>query len=343
MSAEPDTLLKRMPLESFASHEINLSLMRELEQFLDTQSTAHPFQFPQWSDPGGKVIVFREAGKIRWSGLFSLHRPLGRKAPWIRAAQANRGPVCDDPELFQQATAQLPDALRRNRICYIEISPERVQDSADDARVVADPGWRRAKTHRVSLRLNLTADEDALFANFRKNSRYEIRRAERSGVSVTEASTDAEIEEFLRAHGDLAARKGFPLDELERMRRQIRWLISSESRGALLLASHEGAVRGGVVIARAARRCWYIWGATQTQPNLSVGQILQWQAIRWAKRNGCTEYDFGGYTPGATSGPAWFKAGFGGTEVHFLPAERKILQPVQYHAMNLLLRTKASD
>lgn len=332
-----------MPLESFASHELSPSLMHELERFLDSQDTAHPFQFAQWSDPGGKLVLLREAGKIRWSGLFSVHRPLGRKAPWIRAAQANRGPVCDDPELFQHSAAQLPDAFRRNRICYIEISPERVQTFSDDARLVDDPGWKRAKTHRVSLRLSLTAEEDKLFANFRKNSRYEIRRAERSGVGVTEAATNAEIEEFIRVHGELAARKGFPLDELDRMRRQIRWLINSESRGALLLASHEDSIRGGVVIARAAHRCWYVWGATQTQPNLSVGQILQWEAIRWARRHGCTEYDFGGYTPGATSGPAWFKAGFGGTEVHFAPAARRILQPVQYRAMNFLLRTKGSE
>ena len=332
-----------MLLESFSSDELRPSLLHEVEAFLDSQHTAHPFQFPHWSDAGAKLLLFRDGGKIRWSGLFSVYPPLGRKAPWIRAALANRGPVCDDQALFQQAAAQLPEAFRRERLCYIEISPERILDSAEGAMLPDAPSWTRTKTHRVSLRLNLTASEHELFANFRKNSRYEVRRAERAGTIVKEASSDAEIEEFLQAYRELAARKGFAPDELDRMRRQIRWLVNSESRGALLLARHENVVRGGVVIARAARRCWYVWGATRMKPNLNVGQILQWEALRWAKRHGCTEYDFGGYTPGATSGPAWFKAGFGGTEVHFAPAARRILKPVQYRAMHLLLRTKASD
>jgi hypothetical protein len=328
-------------LESFSTDEVSPSLLHEVEEFLDTQSTAHPFQFPRWSDPRGKLLLLRTAGKICWSGLFSVYRPVGRKAPWIRAAQANRGPVCDDSALFEDAAAHLPEAFHRNLVCYVEISPERVPDSR--GKLIEDPGWTSARTHRVSLRLDLTANEDLLFANLRKNSRYEIRRAERTGVALKEASTDGEIEEFLGAHRKLAARKGFPPEEFDRMRRQIQWVVNSESRGALLLAHHDNSVRGGVVIVRAARRCWYVWGATQTQPNVSVGQILQWEAIRWAKRHGCTEYDFGGYTPGATSGPAWFKAGFGGAEVHFAPAARKILKPVQYRAMNLLLRTEASS
>jgi hypothetical protein len=327
-------------LESFSTAELSPSLFHGVEEFLDTQSTAHPFQFPQWSDPQAKLLLLREAGKIRWSAMFSIYRPLGRKAPWIRAAQANRGPVCDDPILFEEAAGRLPEAFQRNRICYVEISPERIFDSDRCSKLIEDPGWTGAKTHRSSLRLDLTGSEDGLLANFRKNSRYEVRRAERAGVSITEGSTEAEIEEFLRAYRKLAARKGFAPDEFDRMRRQILWVVNSESRGALLLAHHDNSIRGGVVIVRAARRCWYVWGATQAQPNLSAGQILQWEAIRWAKRHGCTEYDFGGYTPGATSGPAWFKAGFGGREVHFAPAARTILKPVQYRAMKLLLRTR---
>jgi len=242
--------------------------------------------------------------------------------------------------LFQLGAAQLTEVFRRNRICYIEISPERIHDSVEAGRLVEDSNWQRAKSHRISLRLNLEPSEDELFSSFRKNSRYEVRRAERSGVSVKPASSHSDIKEFLRAYCELATRKGFAPDELDRMRRQILWLMTSESRGALLLAHHDNSIRGGVVIVRAADRCWYVWGATQAQPNLSVGQVLQWEALRWAKRHGCTEYDFGGYTPGATSGPAWFKAGFGGIEVHFLPAARTILKPVQYRAMKVLLRAR---
>jgi len=64
---------------------------------------------------------------------------------------------------------------------------------------------------------------------------------------------------------------------------------------------------------------------------MTVGHILQWRAILWAKAHGCTEYDFGGYTPGATSGPAWFKEGFGGAVVHLAGAHRRVIEPNRYN------------
>ena len=85
------------------------------------------------------------------------------------------------------------------------------------------------------------------------------------------------------------------------------------------------------MIARSGHRCWYVWGATDREKQLAVGHLLQWNALLWAKSHGCTEYDFGGYTPGATSGPAWFKEGFGGTVVHLVSAHRRVIEPKRYH------------
>ena len=322
-----------MSLECVPTKELTPALEQELETFLDTQDTSHPFQFPQWGDPTSKVFFLRKNDQICWAGTFGLHPPLGHKLPWIRAAVAVRGPVCDDLELWQEGICQIVELLKAESICYVEVSPDWLRHSG------SDPGnwsqdWRPMVSERYSLRLDLTSDEDALFGKFRKNSRYEVRHAERIGATVHEASTDEDIGAFLRLYQDLAKRKGFAQDELARMRRQIRWLIASGSRGALLLASAQDSICGGTVIARAARRCWYVWGATSRAIN--IGHLLQWRALQWARRNGCTEYDFGGYTPGATSGPAWFKAGFGGTQVQFTQPSRLILQPGRYRILSLL-------
>lgn len=326
-----------MPLESFLTNALTPALAREVEEFFDSQETAHLFQFPQWADPGSKLILRREGGTIRWAGIFGVHSPLGRKLPGIRAAVANRGPVCDDLAYWAVAAEELPGSFPAERVSFIDLSPDWIQ-SSDGQRPAALSHFhgKDMKTRRASLRLDLRASEDDIFANFRKNSRYEVRRAERLGATVTAASSDAEIDEFWLLYRELTARKGFAADEPERFRRQIRWLMNSESRGALLLARTENVVRGGAVIGRAGRRCWYVWGATHTEQTLNVGHLLQWRALQWAKGHGCTEYDFGGYTPGATSGPAWFKAGFGGRVVHFVAPMRMVIRPGQYRVFSLL-------
>jgi peptidoglycan pentaglycine glycine transferase (the first glycine) len=324
-----------MALESFLTNALTPAQSLEVGDFLDSQDTGHPFQFPQWAGPSARLFVLRESGQIRWAGTFSMHSPLGWKVPWIRAAAANRGPVCDDLKLWALAAEELVEYLRRERLTYFDLSPDWIQSPCDSA-FLSTSEWQRFDRERASLRLDLKPDTDKLFANFSKNTRYEVRRAERTGATVTPAANEAEINEFLRLYQALAIRKGFQPDTLEHVRRAIHWLIDGPSRGALLLARIDGAIRGGAVIARAGRRCWYIWGASEKQPQVNVGHIVQWNALQWAKSHGCTEYDFGGYTPGATSGPAWFKAGFGGSVVRFVAPCRRVLRPGNFRVFSFL-------
>jgi len=172
----------------------------------------------------------------------------------------------------------------------------------------------------------LTKAEEELLAGLRKSTRYELRRAERVGVSVEPAKLPAEVEEFLQLYSRLGGRKGFATDSPDHLRGVVQWLMSEPARGALLLARDQRSIAGGAVIVRSGKRCWYVWGANDEHDRFSTGQLLQWRALLWAKSQGCTEYDFGGYTPGATSGPAWFKEGFGGEVVHFVPAHRRVLR-----------------
>jgi hypothetical protein len=326
-----------MPLESLLTNALTPALSREIEEFLDTQDSAHPFQFPEWAGPGARIFLLRESGRICWAGIFGLYSPLGRKVPWIRAAAANRGPVCDDIQLWEAAAEELVEELRRERLTYFDLSPEWIQ-RPDAPAFLNTAEWQSVAAERATLRLSLAPSTDEIFAKFSKGTRYEVRRAERAGTTVTLAASEEDVAEFLRLYQALAVRKGFQPDTLDHVRRTTRWLIGGQSRGALLLARVDGAVRGGAVVARVGRRCWYARGANERLPQLNVGNIVQWNALQWARSNGCTEYDFGGYTPGATSGPAWFKAGFGGAVVRFVAPRRRVLRPGSYRVFSFLSR-----
>ncbi len=330
-----------MGFEFCVTENLSESLRCEITRFLDRQETSHLFQFPQWNRAGARFALLRESGNIRWFVTLGQHSPLGSLFPWMRAAIANRGPVCDDFSLWQAATDELAEQMSRERFTYLDASPDWVQTpQVDRYPTPRDATWQEVGAERASLRLELTKSEDEIFSNFRKNSRYEIRRAERLGVSVAPASSDAEIDEFLTLYARLALRKGFAAEAPGDLRGSIRWLTTEESRGALLLARSENQVHGGAVIGRAGRRCWYVWGAADKHEHFNVGHILQWKALLWAKSHGCNDYDFGGYTPGATSGPAWFKAGFGGAVVHFVRPRRRVMRRGYYRMFNLVFQMR---
>jgi peptidoglycan pentaglycine glycine transferase (the first glycine) len=325
-----------MSLEFYTTSDLSLPLEREITDFLDSQNTSHLFQFPPWNVSGARFALLRESGGIRWFGTFGMYSPLGAAFPWMQAVIANRGPVCDDRKLWHEVLAEFAEQLRRERIAYFDAVPDWVQTPCIEQNLFRNSGWEPLSGERSSLRLDLNRSEDEIFANFRKNSRYEVRRAERLGVTATPASREAEMEEFLMLYARLAARKGFAAEVPDDLRNAIRWVTRGDSRGALLLARFENVVYGGAVIGRSGKRCWYVWGASDKHEEFNVGHILQWKALLWAKSHGCVEYDFGGYTPGATSGPAWFKAGFGGTVVRFIPPHRKVIRPGPYRIFNFL-------
>lgn len=326
-----------MTLETVPTEDLSLALSREIQEFLDSQDTGHPFQFPQWSRSGSRVILVRKDGRICWAGTFGVQKPLGRRFPWIRALIANRGPVCDDHQLWEAAAGELAEQMQEESFAYLDVLPEWISET-DGAHpsFASHPKWQGVGNERSTLRLDLKAGEDEIFSNFRKISRYEVRRAERLGTIVSTVSTDSEIDEFLGIYERMASRKAFVPDSVDDMRRIIRWLVGSESRGALLTGSARGVVQGGAVIARCGRRCWYVWGASDREEHLTIGHILQWKALLWAKSHGCTEYDFGGYTPGATSGPAWFKEGFGGTVVRLVSPHRRVIEPTRYNVFRAI-------
>jgi len=325
-----------MALEFHTTNDLPLPLVREITDFLDSQNTSHLFQFPQWNFSGARFALLREGGCIRWFGTFGMYSPLGAAFPWVQAVIADRGPVCDNRNLWHEALAEFTERLHRERIAYFDVVPDWVEMHCVEEHLFRNSGWECLSGERTSLRLDLSKCEDEIFAGFRKNSRYEVRRAERIGVSITSAVGAAEMEEFLLLYARLADRKVFDAEAPDDLRGAIRWLIGEGSRGALLLARFENVVYGGAVIGRAGKRCWYVCGASDKHEEFNVGHILQWKALLWAKSHGCVEYDFGGYTPGAVSGPAWFKAGFGGEIVRFVPPHRKVIRPGSYRIFNFL-------
>ncbi len=330
-----------MHLEFHSFDELSPLLLGEISAFLDSQNTSHVFQFPQWNRSSAKYALLQEGGSIRWFTAFGVHSPLGRAWPWMRAIVSNRGPVCDDKNLWHAATEEFGAYVARDNYTYLDVGPDWVQTPG---RIIendfADLVWKRIRGERFSLRVDLTDSEDVIFSRFRKNSRYEVRHAERLRVSVSPALSESEVEEFLNLHSRLATRKGFLAESPEHVRAAVRWLIDDRSRGTLLLARAEDVVRGGAVIARSGKRSWYVWGATDNNDRFNVGHILQWKALLWAKAHGCDEYDFGGYTLAAKSGPAWFKAGFGGTVVRLVPSCRRVLRPGSYRIFHFLSRLR---
>jgi len=104
-------------------------------------------------------------------------------------------------------------------------------------------------------------------------------------------------------------------------------------------------VFAGLMVFAHGRRAWYFYGASASDHRDRMPTyILQWEAMRWARAHGCTEYDLWG-VPDADedtlenefserSDGLWgvyrFKRGFGGRLCRSAGPWDRIYQPVLY-------------
>jgi lipid II:glycine glycyltransferase (peptidoglycan interpeptide bridge formation enzyme) len=93
------------------------------------------------------------------------------------------------------------------------------------------------------------------------------------------------------------------------------------------------------------KRAWYVYGASNDEErNRMPTYLLQWEAMRWAKMRGCSEYDLWGVPDDeegtleagfeSRSDGLWgvyrFKRGFGGTLRRAAQARDRVYQPLLY-------------
>jgi GNAT acetyltransferase-like protein len=181
--------------------------------------------------------------------------------------------------------------------------------------------WAAAPTAVIDLR----PSEDTLFGLMASACRRNIRKAEKSSVTIEEAAPDDEFAaDFYNQLRDVFAKQNLvPTYSIARVQSLIRNLAPHHQ--LLLLRARDA---DGRCIATAVlpwyHRTMYFWGGASyrehqhNRPN----EALIWYAMRWAKERGVTEFDFVG-------GNA-YKSKYGTSEVA-VPWARRSRSPLVAH------------
>jgi len=144
--------------------------------------------------------------------------------------------------------------------------------------------------------IDLTPDEDTIFASMQSRSRGAIRKSVKLGVRIEEAGGEEFANEYYAQLEDVFAKQGLrPTYRVERVRELIRCL---EPTGHLLLlraVSAEGEhIATGIFPAMNGTA--YFWGGAswRSHQNLRPNEPIFWQAIRRWRARGMTAMDLGG-------------------------------------------------
>jgi len=205
-------------------------------------------------------------------------------------------------------------------------------------------GFSPSKKHlqpRDSLVLDLTQSESDLLSGMKPKTRYNIRLAKKKGIEIKEARTDEEINTFLRLLEETARRESFKPHPPSYYKKQLE-LFLPQGLEKLFLAYFRREPLSAILVSFFGQRATYLHGgSSRKHKELMAPYLLQWEAIREAKKLNCRLYDLWGVAPGRDEKHPWagitrFKLGFGGKVVSYLPAQELPLQPFRYRIYKLL-------
>jgi lipid II:glycine glycyltransferase (peptidoglycan interpeptide bridge formation enzyme) len=276
-----------------------------------------------------------EDGGCLIAGAQVLYRSLGP----LQLAYVPRGPWGDLSVGSVQAVLAGVHALdRRQRAILLKV--EAPLPDCDAARGLL-AGWGfRPSAQRVqpsaTILVSLAGDLAAVSTRFKPKWRYNIGLATRRGVTVRVGGPE-DVAAWYLLMTVTGRRDAFGIHP-ESYYRQFFELMGK--RACLLLAEHEGRLLAGIAVTAFGRQAIYMYGASgDEERNLMPNHLLQWEAMKWAKDLGCSEYDLWGIPDDAgqtasqgeesaqpdaaaseLAGVYRFKAGFGGDVVRSVGA-----------------------
>ncbi len=182
----------------------------------------------------------------------------------------------------------------------------------------------------ASIIVDLTQPEEALLVQMHQKGRYNLRLAQKHGVTVTRSE---DIDAFYALLKQTSQRDQFQNLPKKQYENFLRGLPGSFLLLAFSTTSKEPIA--GLMGVNWGKTGIYYYGASDyAHRALMAPYLLQWEAMRHCKEQGCEAYDLLGVAPpDADASHPWkgissFKEKFGGTLVTYPPEQQIILRPV---------------
>lgn len=283
------------------------------------------WQSPLWAEILGKthqardvILCSGESGEIllerrtiigKYTGLYAL---------------GTNGKIVNE-ELLEYIRGEIRD---KNDL-FLQIEPlSQVQNTEYKIQITAP--FRRF-IEPVTAVLDLRTDEEKLLASFAEKGRYNIRLAQKRGITTkwvlwsTKWEDKTYLEAFYALLEETTTRDKFSHNSLSYYRHFLETLEAHDA-GGLLVAERDGILHAAGIFVYWGDEAIYYYGASSSDRDIRrdmATYLLQWDAIREGMKRHCKTYDFLGISEdgkGKLAGVTEFKLRFNPEKVH-LPLE----------------------
>lgn len=270
---------------------------------------------------GFALMIVRDAKRGRY-----LEIPCGPLADW------------NDREALKMIFDKIAEVGKKEKCVFVRIRPQ-LLNTPENLKLLESLGLKKSPMHLAAehtVILDLTKSEEQLLAEMRRQTRYEVRRAEKLGIKVISSNTEEIFKEFHKVQTETAKRQGFIppslktlLAEREAFGKQIQIYRAETADGQ--------PIAYGLIITSGEEGDYYEAASTDLNRKLPGAYALLWQVTRDLKKNGYRRFNLWGIAPAGQphhryAGVTTFKTGFSDEITEFVPAHDLVLSKIRYAA-----------
>lgn len=297
------------------------------------------------------AMVYEEDGeRVYYLGVFDGKKQLGSSVVILKPAKRGRyleipgGPLLDwdgDQKILRFFLDEITKLAKKQKCVFVRMRPN-IADTPEHRATAKKLGLVPSPMHlhaEHTVMLDLTKTEEELMAEMRRQTRYEVRRADKLGIKVESENSEKAFNDFYDLQLDTAKRQGFIPSSRNFILAQGKVFADNAK---IYTASLDGKVLAkGLVLLQAPEAIYHEAASTLDGRKLPGAYALQWQVIRDAKKLGLKRYNLFGIAPPNSphhryAGVTTFKTGFGGEQVAYLPAHDLVIKKVHYSLVHKL-------
>jgi len=232
-------------------------------------------------------------------------------------AVAFGGPLCSEGEQGRAALDFLLSEYNRQAAKGILFTEFRNVHDVSDLQPVLEKNRYCFEDH-LNFLIDLTRPPEALWKNIRSNAQRNIRKAQKSGVTIAEAHTPEEVQAAYTVLQDVYRRIQVPLPDVSLFTAAFE-ILHPKNMMHILFARLNGVDIGALtlLVYKGSMLYWYT-GPLREYAEYRPGDFIVWNALEFGQKLGCHTFDFGGGgKPDEEYGVRDFKLKFGGQQVNY--------------------------
>src|SRR5258706_3699195 len=275
----------------------------------------HPLQTSAWA-------VFRkewgnEILETKW-GLFTIH-----KLPFTanKIAIFEKGPMPTE-----EMIKDLVKIGKENNLVFIKLEPNYPVKKDNMACADKDKAIKLLTKYSAvpgetaftptQLWIDLKPSEEDLMKSFSSKTRYNIRLAIKSGVTVKEDNSDKAFDKYLELTRETVNRQGF-YAHTEKYHKLMFAILKNTEIAHLMTATYKKEIITTWILFTWRDFLYYPYGAsTEQHKNVMANNLMMWEAIKFGKKLGLKTFDLWGREEG--KGFTKFKEGYSPKVIEFL-------------------------